>query len=118
MNGIVHKLESWLRANSPALRRKGVTVEERIPGPGANVPWKASVGFFYEGVVVSYIVWERDKFETELLVLNSETGRTIVMEDRTVEDISVVDADLQSVTAKLIDRTYLTADPDPKLVIT
>jgi hypothetical protein len=118
MSGIVHKLESWLRENSHALRQKGIIVEERVPSPGANVPLKANVGLVHDGIVVSYTVWDRDKLQTELIVLNATTGQTIVMEDRIVDDIEVVNTDLRDITSKLINHTYLTMKPDPKLVIT
>jgi hypothetical protein len=106
MTSIVKELSVWTMNNAQELRDNGVEIRANIPDPGSNVPWKASIGIIYGSIVVSYTVWERTILQTELLVLNSITKKTIVMEDRTPSGAEIVHSDLDDVVKKLMDHTF------------
>ncbi len=100
------------------LRENGVDLVKRFPEPGSNLGWKASIGLAYNGIVVSYTVWEKTKYQTELLVMNSEENKTIVMNDNSPQSTEQVHADLDVVVQWLLDGRYKAMNPDPKLTIT
>jgi hypothetical protein len=106
MTSIVKELSVWTVKNAQKLRDNGVEVRANIPDPGSNVPWKASIGMTYASIIVSYTVWERTILQTELLVLNSITKKTIVMEDRTPSRAEAVHADLDDVVTRLMDNAF------------
>lgn len=106
MPSIVNQLSIWTTNNAAKLRDKGVELIENIPGPGSNHPWKANIGLIYGGFAVSYTVWERTIFQTELLVVDGLNRKTIVMEDREPATAEVVHADLNDVVRKLLDNAF------------
>jgi hypothetical protein len=106
MTSIVNQLSVWITNNATKLRDKGVEVAENIPGSGSNIPWKASIGLAYGGFAVSYTVWERTIFQTELLVIDVLNKKTIVMEDREPATAEIVHVDLDDVARKLLDKAF------------
>lgn len=90
---------------------------EGLPQPGSNYAWKASIALGYDGILVSYTVWERSDLQTELIVMNALTEKTIRMDDQNPVDPRVVHVDLDLVVGKLLDGTYKKMAPDPKLII-
>ena len=117
MNSIVEQLISWTQKNSAMLGSHGVQITEKFPEVGSRHPWKASIELAYKYIVLSYTVWERTGFQTELLVMNTSTGKTIVMDERSPSDPSVVDGDMDEVAQNLIANVYAGMKPDPKLTI-
>jgi hypothetical protein len=96
---------------------RGVQLTEKFPAPDSVHPWKASIALVYGEIVVSYTVWERSAYQTELIIMNASTGKTIVMDEKMPNDASLIQAELDEVTRKLLDDSYRGIDPDPKLVI-
>jgi hypothetical protein len=117
MNSIVAQLLSWTKLNSAMLSSRGVELTEKFPEAGTTHPWKASIALVYGEIIVSYTVWERSGFQTELIIMNASTGKTIVMDEKGPSDASVIQADLDEVVRKLLDDFYRGMSPDPKLVI-
>jgi hypothetical protein len=115
---IVDELRSWTKNNSAKLRENHIQLIEKIPEPGSNLPWKASVGLIHNGIVVSYTVWERTRLQTQLIVFNATTKKTIDVNDSEPQDAHVVWVDLDGVVKRLLDGSYKRMNPDPKLVIT
>jgi hypothetical protein len=68
MNSIVKELRDWTTTNAAMLARSGVQVTEKPPEPGSTHPWKASVALVFDEVIVSFSVWERTLFQSELIV--------------------------------------------------
>jgi hypothetical protein len=116
MTSIVEELTIWVKNNALSLRENGIKLHIGIPEPESEFAWKASLGLEHDGVLVSYTVWERAGFETELLVMNA-SKETIVMDDATPENAEVVASDLDNAVRLLLDKTYATARPDSKLTI-
>jgi hypothetical protein len=106
MTSIVNELSIWTTSNAKTLRDKGVEVIVRIPGPGSNIPWKAGIGLLYGDIIVSYTVWERTIFQTELIVMNSLTEKCVVMDDREPAVAEAIHAELDDVVTRLIDNTF------------
>ena len=82
MTSIVEQLSIWAKTNATALLSRGVQLTEKFPEPGSTHLWKAGIALAYEEIIVSYTVWERSVFQTELLVMNVSTGKTIIMDDQ------------------------------------
>lgn len=118
MNSIVKQLTIWVNNNSKTLHVKGIRIINRIPDPQSNLTWKAGIGLLYKDIIVSYTVWERTDLRTELIIMNSLTKNTIILDDKKPEDPYVVHVDLDQVIMKLLDSTYKNMEPDPKLIIT
>ena len=114
---IVQQLADWVAQNLTMLAARGAQLTQRFPEPESAHPWKASIGLTYDGVIVSYTVWERTQLQTELLVMNTHTGKTVVMEEGVPTSPLVVSTDMDGVVGKLLDGTYRRMDPDPKLKI-
>ena len=117
MSSIVAELADWTKANTVALTGRGVQVTEKFPEPNSAYPWNASIGLIYKEIIVSFTVWERTIFQTELIIVNASTRKTIVMDDKTPSDVAVMRADLDRVVQRLLSDFYRDASPDPKLVI-
>ena len=114
---IVQQLANWSMQNSARLTARGLVVDERFPQANSPHPWKASVGLTYDGVVVSYTVWERTQLQTELLVLNTHTGKTVVMKDTSPVSPSIVSSELDEIAENLLNGVYREMSPDPRLTI-
>jgi hypothetical protein len=114
---IVQQLADWAKQVSAKLAERGVQLTEKFPEPGSLQPWKASVALAYDDVIVSYTVWERTRLQTELLVMNTLTGKTVVMKEGEPASPSVVSTELDSVVRNLLDGSYSRMNPDPKLTI-
>ena len=57
----------------------------------APIHWKATVGFVFKEMVVTYIVWERTIKQTSLIVFNSKMKRTVFFKDSEPGTADVVD---------------------------
>jgi hypothetical protein len=75
------------------------------------------LGWSIREIIVSFTVWERSIFQTELIIMNGSTRKTIVMDDKTPSDVALMRADLDRVVQRLLSDFYHEASPDPKLVI-
>jgi hypothetical protein len=117
MSSIVAELADWTKANAVALTSRGVQVTEKFPEPNSAYPWKAGIGLVYKEIIVSFTVWERSIFQTELIIMNASTRKTIVVDDKTPSDVAHMRADLDSVVQRLLSDFYHEASPDPKLDI-
>jgi hypothetical protein len=118
MTSIVDELRNWARNNSTMLRERAVQLTERFPEPNSEAFWKAGIGLKHGDILVSYTVWERTILQTTLIVMNTATKKTIVVEDANPEGAEQVNIDLDIVTKKLLDDSYAKMEPDPKLIIT
>jgi hypothetical protein len=114
---IVQQLADWAKQVSAKLAECGVQLTKKFPEPGSMHPWKASVALAYDGVIVSYTVWEQSRLQTELLVMNTLTGKTVVMEEGEPTNPSAVSTELDSAIRNLLDGSYRRMNPDPKLTI-
>lgn len=115
MSSIVKELADWTKANAAMLASSGVQVTEKPPEPSST--WKASVALVYDDVIASFTVWERSLFQSELIVMNAKTGKTLDMDEKTPSEAALIRADLDTVVQRLLDGSYRNAKPDPKLVI-
>lgn len=106
MISIIKQLETWISDNRQMLKEQEIKLTEKIPEAGSNIPWKASIGLEYKAILVSYTVWERTRFQTELLVLNALNEKTVVMEDASPDDPSIIHADLDNVVKNLLSGSY------------
>jgi hypothetical protein len=117
MSSIVKELADWTKANGATLSSRGVQVTENFPRQDSPHPWKASIWLVYEEILVSFTVWERTILQTELLVNNAKTKKTLVMDEKTPNDAALIRADLDVVVQRLLSGVYARAKPDPKLLI-
>src|ERR1700685_2814663 len=102
MKSVVEQLIAWVRENSITLETNGIQVIEGFPKPDSIAEWKANVSLAYNGILVSYTVWERLGLQTELIVMNASTKKTIIMDDNSTEDPQIVRTDLDGVLKKLL----------------
>ena len=117
MTSIVKELAEWTKANAASLVSRGVQVRERFPEPNSMYPWTAGIGLVYDEILVSFTVWERTVLQTELIIMNAKTGKTVVVDDKTPSIASLIRIDLDDVVQKLLSGYYRGIAPDPKLVI-
>jgi hypothetical protein len=103
---IVKQLSHWVAQNREELVDKGIEVSDRTPEPSSNIPWKGTVGLVKDDILVSYTVWERTIFQTELIVVDGKSGATLRSEDgnpRHPEDIEPV---LNALVEDLLTQKY------------
>jgi hypothetical protein len=103
---IVKRLRSWIQDNADDLRKRGILVEERLPDEQSSAPWKASVGFIFQNIVASYTVWERTRYQTELIVVNSKLNQTLITRDSEPQSLEDVDSDLNDLLQRLYRGDY------------
>ena len=103
---IVHQLRLWLETRRERLVRTGIEITDRVPQPSSNVPWKATIGLVKDGVLVSFTVWERTELQTELIVVDGVSGKTLRSVDATPEHPSEIEAVLDIVVNDLITGSY------------
>lgn len=114
---IVQQLADWANQVSAALGERGVQLTKKFPEAGSPSPWKASIALTYDGVIVSYTVWERTRLQSELLVMNTRTGKTVVMEEGEPTSPAAISIEIDGAVRNLLDGSYGRMDPDPKLTI-
>lgn len=117
MNSIVKELAAWTQRNATTLSGRDVQLTNKFPESGSSHPWKASIELAHQHIILSYTVWERTVLQTELIVMNTSTGKTLVMDEGAPNDPSAIQAELDEVIRKLLDGTYGRMSPDPKLTI-
>jgi hypothetical protein len=105
-NSIVQQLAHWLSSRGPRLASAGVEFTNRIPEPSSSVPWKGGVGLVKDDILVSFTVWERTIFQTELIIVDGASGETLVSKDATPENVEDIDEVLDSIVDGLIGGTY------------
>lgn len=93
------------------LEEKRIKLIEKFPEAGSNMPWKASIGLEYEEILVSYAVWEMTIFQTDLLVVNALSKKTVVMESASPEDPSIIHADLDDVVRGMLCGRFGKIEP-------
>lgn len=108
---IIRKLEEWTRNHADYLRSHGITLEMRIPSSTSNIQWKASVNLAYEHILVSYTVWERTYLQSELLVFNSISKKTVYMHDAQLSSAEFVDIEMDEAVVKLLNGEYSQLPP-------
>jgi hypothetical protein len=116
MQSIVRELISWTRTNAQRLRDAGVRLEEYFPKPGSTTEGNAGVAMEYDDILLTYSVWERTRLQTEFIVLNAQTRKTLIMEDKEPEDPGIVSKDLDRAVRNLLSGAYKNSEPDPKLL--
>lgn len=105
MTPIVKELIDWTRTNAATLTGRGVRVTEKFPKPHSAYPWKASIGLEYHGILVSFTVWERSILQTELIIVNADSGKTLITDDKTPTDAAFIRADRDGVAQRLVSDT-------------
>ena len=105
-SSIVRQLDQWLSAHLVDLVSNGIEVVDRLPQPPSTVPWKASIGLCKNGILVSYTVWERSTFQTELIIVDGRSGATLQSEDGTPVDPEEIERVLNDVVGKIISGQY------------
>jgi hypothetical protein len=103
---IVQRLAQWLSSRGPSLASAGVESTNRISEPSSNVPWKGTIGLVKDDILVSYTVWERTIFQTELIIVDGVSGETLLSKDATPENVEEIDGVLDSVVDGLVAGTY------------
>lgn len=103
---IVKQLTSWLAENREELVGQGVAVDDRIPQLFSNVTWKATIGLIKDDIYVSYTVWERTVFQTELIVVDGQSGETLLSEDRSLERAEEIEPVLGAILRDLVTGKY------------
>ena len=111
MTSIVGELEAWVSRSRQQLEEHGVVIEERFPTADSKFSWKATIGLEHGEFLVSYTVWEQTSYQTMLLVFNKSTLETIVNEDTTPEEPSIVAEHLDRVVENLLGAHYWEAKP-------
>jgi hypothetical protein len=96
LKSIIPELVIWATQNSGPLAARGVQLTEKFPEPGSKHPWKASIALKYDGIIASY---------------------TVVMEEGSPSDPTVVPIDMNAVAKKLIDGSCRQMKSNPKLTI-
>lgn len=117
MDSIVNELVEWTSENKARLLAGGVQIHERFPAPASEFAWKASIGLSYNGTLLSFTVWERTIFQTEFLVFNARTKKTLIMDDRTPEDAKHIRNELDQIVQRLLSGYYEGLEPDPRLIV-
>ena len=103
---IVQRLAQWLSSRGSSLASAGVEATNRIPEPSSNVPWKGTIGLVKDDILVSYTVWERTIFQTELIIVDGVSGETLLSRDATPDSAEEIDGVLDSVVDGLVAGTY------------
>jgi len=103
MNSIVAELIAWTNKNESALREAGIRLTKNFPEEQSEFPWKASLGFERNDLVASYTVWERNRLQTELIVVDGATGKTLLAEDKCPEGPRIVEIDLGNLVRVLLN---------------
>jgi hypothetical protein len=104
---IVHQLRLWLENSREFLAQAGIEITDRIPQPTSNAPWKGSIGLIKDDILVSYTVWERTGFQTELIVVDGGSGETLKSIDTTPVHPGEITPVLDAVVNDLITGSYL-----------
>ena len=103
---IIRNVERWANENRHRLNSQGIEVDERIPAPGDEVPWKASIGFVYEHQIVTLTVWQRHLNEADVIALDTATGKDFPIESLTSEQIDDISRTLDQIVEKLLAKGY------------
>jgi hypothetical protein len=88
------------------LASAGIEFTNRIPGQLSDTPWKGSIGLVKDDILVSFTVWERTIFQTELLVVDGRSGETLVSKDATPENVEEIDEVLDFIVDGLVRGIY------------
>ena len=70
------------------------------------LPWKGTIGLVKDDILVSYTVWERTIFQTELIIVDGVSGETLLSKDATPENVEEIDGVLDSIVDGLVAGTY------------
>lgn len=103
---IVDRLISWVRDHATDMEQRGLRIEKQFPGDSSPLPDKATVGFIFRDIVVTYTVWQVTILQTSLIVFNSRTKRTVFFRDSEPETPDVIGTDLADVVQKLLSGEY------------
>jgi hypothetical protein len=103
---IINQLAHWLTTRRANLIQAGVEIIDRLPQPSSNAPWKGTIGLVKDDILVSYTVWERTVFQTELIIVDGESGETLRSDDATPEHPEEIEAILDAVVNDLVAGTY------------
>ena len=80
---IVNQLAHWLSTRRANLVQMGIEITDRLPEPSSNIPWKGTIGLVKDDILVSYTVWERTVYQSELIIVDGESGETLRSDDAT-----------------------------------
>ena len=103
---IIHQLAHWLAIRRSNLLQVGIEIIDRLPQPSSNVPWKGTIGLVKDDIFVSYTVWERTLYQSELIIVDGGSGKTLRSDDATPQNPEEIEAVLDAVVNDLIAGTY------------
>jgi hypothetical protein len=111
MGSIVDQLAHWLRIRRANLVQAGIEITDLLPQPSSNIPWKGTVGLAKDDILVSYTVWERIEYQSELIIVDGKSGETIRCDDASPGHPEEIEAVLDAVVNDLVAGTYLHIKP-------
>ena len=103
---IVDQLAQWLTTRRANLVQAGIEITDRLPQASSNVPWKGTIGLVKDDIFVSYTVWERTECQSELIVVDGKSGKTLRADDATPQHPVEIETILDAVVNDLIVGTY------------
>jgi hypothetical protein len=103
---IIHQLADWLTTRRANLAQAGIEITDCLPQSSSNVPWKGTIGLVKDDIFVSFTVWERTEYQSELIIVDGESGETLRSEDATPQHPEEIDIVLDAVVNDLVEGTY------------
>jgi hypothetical protein len=113
ITSIINQLKYWLEARRDHLVQAGVVITDRLPRQSSDVSWKGTVGLVKDDIFVSFTVWERMGFQTELIIVDGSSGKTLQSDDATPGCFGEIETVLDSVVDNLISGNYRKQDRSP-----
>jgi hypothetical protein len=104
---IVKELADWLEKNRAYLALNNIEIDERFPKPLSNFAWKASIGLTKDNIFVSFTVWERTAYQTELIVIDGELKKDLLFQDLEPKRPEEIVLTLDTAVISLINGTYI-----------
>ncbi|UTD29057.1 hypothetical protein [Bradyrhizobium sp. WD16] len=103
---IVDQLSQWLGTRRTNLVQSGIEITDRLPQLSSNVPWKGTIGLAKDDIFVSFTVWERTAYQSELIIVDGQSGKTLRSDDATPQRPEEIEAVLDSVVNDLVAGIY------------
>jgi len=103
---IVSQLAQWVKTRRANLVQAGIEITDRLPQPSSNVPWKGTIGLVKDDILVSYTVWERTQYQSELIIVDGKSGQTLRSDDATPQHPEEIETILDAGVNDLVAGTY------------
>lgn len=115
---LVSALREWLEENRDRLEALSVSITDRLPSWEENEQGKGNIGLAKGHILVSLTVWNRSPISQELIVYNTHTDKTIIMDDTEEVSVKSVIGNLQKISEFLVSGRYDDLASDENLSIT